>query len=321
MQKSVLALLCLSLLLPHLAFAAASGFKMDPGKVRPWNKGDKDQFPTPLGAVFEKGDKTLIFVGDHHVDPSSTYNLIEAAFLRFAPEIVVVESLAFALGENPKSHLNDYLSKTKEEIWKNPSLGPGTELLAITKKIPVIGGEPTIEEQMTNPFLLGMGFTSEDILNTQILQRLPYRRDQLGFKEPARFFEYAMDLYRIKGSRPDFEKRFAAWYKRRTQKEFDYQKVTKDNSAVNCSKDDTFIQKVACAFNMARDRFLVERMELLLNKYDRVLVVYGTGHFVQEYPALTAAFSKAPDYFGSEPLTGARPYDDLKEIIERQLAN
>jgi hypothetical protein len=275
-----------------LTFAAVH---LDPNEVRPWNKKEKNQFPTPLAAVFKKEDFVFAFVGDHHEDPQATYNFTQSAINKISPQIIVVEGLAFSLGENPNEHLKNYEGKTKEEIWKDPSLGCGTELIAKAHNIPIVGGEPTIEEQMTSPFLLKKGYTPNDIRNVQILQRIIYRRDKLNVSDPEIFFEYAMKLYAVKESKQDFKTHFLSWYKNKSGKNFEYLKITKEESAVNCSLDDTFMQKVACDFNINRDRFLVEKINLLLGKYNRVMVVYGTGHFVQEYPAFLKGFG-APEY-------------------------
>ena len=269
---------------------------LDPNEVRPWNKDEKSQFPTPLAAAFKKGDKTLIFVGDHHVDPEATYKFVEKALDKYSPEIVLVEGLDFNLGENPKRHMNKYISKSKEDVWKDPSLGSGTELLTVARHIPVIGGEPSLEEEIKSSFLLSKGFDAEDIQNVQILQRIPYRRDKLKMTDPDVFFKYAHKLYKVKESNKVFKRNFIAWYKRRAQENFDYAKITKADTEVNCGASDTFLQNVACAINVNRDRALIEHISDLFKTHHRVMVIYGTGHFVQEYPSFTKAFLEPPEY-------------------------
>ncbi len=276
-----------------ISFAAVH---FDSNEVRAWNKNEKDQFPTPLAAVFKKGNTTLAFVGDHHIDPAATYKLVESAINKINPQIIVVEGLPFGLGENPKKDLSLYKGKTKEDVWKDPSLGCGTQLLAVARNIPIVGGEPTLEEQMSSKFLTSKGYTSEDIRNVQILQRIPYRRDKLKMSRPDQFFKYAKKLYQVKEPKESFKTGFKTWYKNKTQKDFDYNKITKDESAVNCGLNDTFLQKIACDFNINRDRFLVERVESLFENHHRVLVVYGAGHFVQEYPAYVKGFGATPYY-------------------------
>jgi len=279
-----------------IASSALATIKFNPDLVRHWNEKDKAQFPTPLIASFRKGDQTLVFVGDHHVEPTKTYHFTDEALKKYSPEIIVVESLEYSAGKNPKVWLDKYTSKQKEEVWKDPSLGSGTELLAISHGIPVIGGEPSIEEEMSSSFILRKGFEPEDIRNVKILQRIPYRRDQLKMTDLKVFFDYAMKLYKAKESSSDFRNSFFTWYKKRTQEDFDYNKITKSTAAVNCKADDTFLQRVACAINVNRDRALVEHIGLLFKTYKRVMVVYGTGHFVQEYPVYLKAFGNEPEY-------------------------
>jgi len=282
-----------------LFFFSTSTFasiKFDPDLVRPWSKTDKVQFPTPLVAVFQKSNKTLIFVGDHHKDPAKTYEFSKKAIEKYLPDIIVIESLEFNKGKNPKHWISKYAGKSKEEVWKDPTLGSGTELLATARHIPIIGGEPSIEDEISSPFLIGKGFDSDDIRNVQILQQTPYRRDQLKISNLDIFFDYALKLYKVKEAKTDFKPKFFSWYRKRTQKEFDYNTISKSDTDVNCATNDTFLQKIACTININRDRALVEHVEILLKSHQRVMVVYGTGHFVQEYPVYLKAFGQEPVY-------------------------
>jgi hypothetical protein len=276
---------------------SAFAITLDPGAVRAWNKDDKKQFPTPLAAVFKKSEKSLIFVGDHHVDQIKTSRYVEFALNKFKPEIVVVENVDFIEGKNPQQWMDKVIHKSKEELLKDRGANRHTALLAFNNKIPVIGGEPSLEEAMKSSFILSQGFDAEDIQNVQVLQRLPYRRDVIKLDKVDDFFDYAIELYGIKDSRENFRTKFFAWYKKRTSKDFSYSNVTKEESAVNCLPTDTHLQKVACAFNINRDRAIVGNVENLFNSYSRIMVVYGTGHFVQQYPAFRKAFEKEPEYF------------------------
>ena len=297
MIRKFILIFTIGFILANSAFAA---IELDPSLVRPWSQKDKSQFPTPLAAAFKKEGVTFIFVGDHHSDPASTFKHVQAAFETYSPEIVVVEGLNYNKGENPQEHMSWYASKTKEEVWKDPSLGCGTELVAVSHNVPVIGGEPSIEEEMDSPFLRSQGFTAEDIRNVQILQRIPFRRDVLKMTDPDIFFQYVMKLYDVKEKLPVFKTAFLSWYKAKSLKTFDYMSITKSDAAVNCGAGDTFFQKVACAFNMNRDRALVEHVGSLLKNHHRILVVYGTGHFVQEYPVYLKAFGAPPEYLKLE---------------------
>lgn len=275
---------------------SAFAIKFDPDAVRAWNKDDKKQFPTPLAATFQKNEKSLIFVGDHHIDQNQTSHYVEFNLNKFKPEIVVVENVDFIEGKNPQRWMDTVIHKSKEELLKDGGANRLTALLAFNKKIPVVGGEPSLDEAMKSPFILSQGFDTEDIRNVQVLQRMPYRRDVLKLDKVDDFFNYAIELYGVKGSRDNFKTKFFSWYKKRTGKEFIYSNVTKEEAAVNCLPADTYLQKVACAFNINRDRAIVGNIENLFKSYDRVMVVYGTGHFVQEYPVFLKAFGKEPEY-------------------------
>lgn len=283
-----------------LSVSAKSVVQFDLDLVRAWNKDDKKQFPTPLIASFKKDSKVLVFVGDHHSDQIQTYQHFETAFEKFNPQIVVIENVDFRRGENPMKWAKTYLNKSKEDLLKEGGIAPNAARFAFQKKIPFIGGEPTIEEQMDSAFLLSKNMSKDDIRNVQVLQRIPYRRDKLNMKNENTFFDYAIKYYRIKESKEVYKASFKKWYKDRAKKDFNYSTFAKEETDVNCSSSDTYLQSVACAFNINRDRVLVENIGKLLQKYDRVLVAYGTGHFVQEYPAFLKAFGREPDYLSLE---------------------
>ena len=272
---------------------------LDPNLVCPWSKQDKDQFPTPLVGIFRLKGLSLIFVGDHHTQQTATFDALEAAFRKYSPRILVVEGVDYADGVNPSIWMNKFISKTKEELLQEGGIGPNAARLAFLNHIPVIGGEPSMAESMTSPFLRHLGFERSDILNVQILQRIPYRRDVLAMKSVEEFFDYALQLYKVPSSKKRFARDFLAWYKNKTGKTFDYGSVSKEETAVNCLPTDTFLQRTACAFNENRDRALVDHIQILVNKYRDVLVAYGTGHFVQEYPAFLPRFWQIPRVFGS----------------------
>lgn len=285
----------LTLLLFSFPILSNATVSLDPSLVRPWNKDEKNLFPTPLGAIFKKESKTLIFVGDHHKDQEKTYKFLEKAFNSTNPEIVVIEGLDFSKGESPKAYVSKYAAKSKEELFNEGGAAPNAAKLAFKNKTPFIGGEPSISQEMNSEFILSQGFTKEDIRNVQVLQRIPYRRDHLKLGEED-FFKYAKKYYKIAEKLAVFKDDFGRWYLKKVGRKFKYIEVSKEEADVNCLPTDTVIQKIACGTNINRDRALVQNIETLLEKYDRVLVVYGTGHFVQEYHALVKAFDGEPKY-------------------------
>ena len=258
---------------------------LNPHLVRPWNQKEKNQYPSPLSAVFKKDRKTLAFVGDRHADPVKTYLYLEKTFNEINPQIIVIEGLEFSKGESPSEYAELYRSKTISELYDDGWAAPLGAKLAMTKKIPFIGGEPARDEEVKHDFILNKGFTEMDIRGFRFLQRMPYRRDVLK--------KDVMPL----------PKSFFAWYEKHAGKKFDYSKIKKVDYDFNCEPDDNYFQKIGCAVNLNRDYMLVSNLNTLFKKYDRILVVYGTGHFVQEYPAFLQYFGE-PKYFKFSEATG-----------------
>ena len=46
---------------------------------------------------------------------------------------------------------------------------------------------------------------------------------------------------------------------------------------------------------MARERHILSIIEMLINRFDRVIVVYGSGHLVKERDALGKLFGLSKD--------------------------
>lgn len=81
-----------------------------------------------------------------------------------------------------------------------------------------------------------------------------------------------------------------SWYKTRTGHE-----LTVDISAEDVApKSDSalFLQKISAAVGDVRDRFTLNVLQKTLNKYKRVAVVYGSGHFVTLRKSLDKAFGR-----------------------------
>jgi hypothetical protein len=81
------------------------------------------------------------------------------------------------------------------------------------------------------------------------------------------------------------EEEFRQWYQCRYGKEYDKKKIERE-------EDRTFVEALVKAHGKIRDANIVGTIATLLEKYDRVLVVYGAGHRMQLDRALEDMLGK-----------------------------
>ena len=91
-------------------------------------------------------------------------------------------------------------------------------------------------------------------------------------------------------------KDFENWYNEKVTKPKHYRDVTGNDTAPDGSVSASYLQRFSNRVGIARDTSLLNRIEKMLNRYDKVLVVYGFSHFLTLEPSLTATFGK-PQFF------------------------
>jgi hypothetical protein len=80
------------------------------------------------------------------------------------------------------------------------------------------------------------------------------------------------------------------------QKPKSFLDVVNDDPAPHGGGDATYVQRISHQVGLARDRVIVKRIEEMMNKYDRVLIVYGGSHYLLQEDALKDALGE-PTFF------------------------
>jgi len=85
---------------------------------------------------------------------------------------------------------------------------------------------------------------------------------------------------------------FVLWYERKMGQSFDPKGVTLNADEPLNSQKATFIQKMAYQIEKVREPAIQDAIMKTINNFDKVMVVYGSGHYPKQKMALEDAFGK-----------------------------
>lgn len=282
-------------------WAAAAPIAADFTRIKKlgWNSYSDEPFESPYIAVFSSSGKRLIFVSADHSDGTDTpmAKTMRLALKRFKPQIVVVEGLTANSSEDREMWREQAL-----EFAKSSRAFPENyyaAYLAHKSGLPFIGGEPSARASLEN--LKPKGFTAEDFLGFLAARNVV---SQNGRKpRTAAEFSEALDGWLMEEARKLGHKKgfsfaaFELWCERRA-------KVGKPANALEgeadlWSKDEPgpgLLKAIDYHHDLFRERVIVEQIEASLNKHDRVMVVYGSGHLVAQREVWKNALGASKDF-------------------------
>jgi len=238
----------------------------------------------------KKGSKHLLYFGSEHTNEigDPLFDEIKQAFVGVNPQIVLVEGM---------EHINDKKERLKEESKKvslEESVEQGENMyalkLAIDAGVDFESPEPRFDLEIQ--MLLDNGYSKKDIFTFYIYRTVhQYKRDhkQKSTREGLREYiaPYIRD-FRISSRWPkeeidDFENELFLNLDINSEKyEMETDPIPREGQKQLATNE------VSRASNKFRDRYMVGRIAEALKKYDRVLIVYGTAHAVQQEPAVRA---------------------------------
>lgn len=206
---------------------------------------------------------------------------------------MILEGFEYSLGFTPKSLLNSYVKSSDKEFykWGEPAY---TAIKAAESGIPFVGGEP--DEIEIKRGVLNAGFTAVDLAMYYFVRQLPqFKRDgSLKSRSIEQIYpEYMKNTYsllKIAGDSPSFEE-FKHWYLKKNKKPFDLKTFDNEETSPQ-EKGQFYTQKIGHAVGMVRDRYVVKLIADMLNKKDRVMIVFGKSHLAQQRRALVSMLGK-----------------------------
>jgi len=260
-----------------------------------------DRFP--YAAHFSKEQKNLHYVAATHWDEKTkewnaeTRKTIEEVFEESKPQIVIIEGLSSARGISPdtyKTYLNKLYSKDGLATAREPDY---VAHLAMQNNIDFIGGEPTAQEELKA--MNDRGYSNKDVMAFYFLQAIPQNKgdgtiNKDNFEQKAEeYFSSKMFDFIPKDERITVAE-FKEWYAQHNDKP--------ERDAFNIQTGDlspednsSYFHKMSFETGVIREKNVDTQIEKSLNDYDRVMVVYGGGHFLESRPIFEKEFGN-PEY-------------------------
>lgn len=273
---------------------AAPALTADPSLLEAWTPEAQGRMPEPpYVARYERDGKALSFLAarHEHVLGSATFLLVEEEIESFRPEVVLIEGLETRHGFSPKFYVDEARVPRSDDRY--PMGEPGfAASLAAARDIPFLGGEPSDEE--VHEAIVGDEFELIDIVYFYVVRQIPqWKRN--GEDEERDFEELstrriATEEKRLRIPVGTFARResFEAWYARRNGRPFDYDEINTQPTAPLDHEGALFTNLLSCRVGEVRDTHIVRQIAALLAHHDRVLVIYGAGHHVQQKRVLEA---------------------------------
>lgn len=265
-----------------------------------------EPFKPPYCVRYVDGDKRLVFLAARHKDKAETIPLTDKLFAaQPGPQVVIVER-------------NDEQVKDAGMIAQYADEGEAEHAMLLAGKTGAAawGGDPKPYEQLS-AFLGLKTFGVRDFEGFYVLRTIAAERDgRLKSYFSTNDFTALVDKV-AKEFQGEFKKApgssdadlfkesdlftidtFTAWYQDKNKKKLDFAALTPEE-VWPAEKPALFSQQVAAGVSRVRDYFLGDRIAAGLNSHDLVLVVYGSGHYVEIARALKTML-------GTEPLLSQR---------------
>ena len=262
---------------------------LDPNLLRPWSAEAKFQCEPPFKVTYKNGKKEFVFVAVSHISgpvvpDQSDLKILEETIETTKPESVVVETVSG--GIMPKVAFEGISKKCFQD--KKFFCGESAYSAMIADKVgaKVLGGEPI--PPVLNDALLKVESNSNLLAYRSTQTVLSFKRQGVPEKEwPKKFLEdlsHNIDLSKSKWSYDEYSK----WLKnhlnlKAKQVEDSWLEPKNDEHA-------TALQRIAYHVDNAREPLIVKNVEQVLNQHNKVMILYGAGHFYKQAPVYEKIF-------------------------------
>jgi len=239
---------------------------------------------------FQKVDKNLYYINARHATKDGlhkpTIETIEKAIEDYKPQLVIIEGVPTAIGVSPAP----YVKFAEKDSVDNFLIGGEPVyalLLAHKNNIPFVGGEPTDIEIFSA--MEKEGYSLKDMMAFYLLRAIPRAWIEKRPMSEEGYFQLFVDEYLGKFFEhvPEHERltlaEFEEWYATHRDKRSnpDYLAVQMGDMAPWDTPTASYFQTLNYRLGMVREEHLDTLIGESMTNYDRVLVVYGDGHFVQ----------------------------------------
>jgi hypothetical protein len=297
---------------PLLACATATTYRADSALLIPWTEEAQRRLPSPpYAARYEHEGKLLTYVASRHEHQSgcATFEVVESVFEALAPEVVIIEGLGRDRGFSPEGY-----SEWAGKMSGDDGAWPGGEAaysasLALARGIPFVGAEPSRLEMRAA--LAESEFDLQDLIYYVTVRQIPqWKRtgEDEGKTFDGLFAEFIAAHAPAYDADPDRFSNLAAfkgWYEEKNGVPFVYQEITTQTCAPIDSEGASYLNRISVHVGVVRDAKITAVIAEMLNRYDRVLVVYGAGHHVQQGRVLEEMLGEPHRILSTPPPAGA----------------
>lgn len=232
----------------------------------------------PYIITYKSGSKTLKYIGEHWTfvalggRTGKGFRLMQKTFTEYNPDLIILEGIS-----NAKILPVTFIDKLKKSWGKD-----STPIAPFT----VIGGEPTdryLWQQASQH-----GYSLEDILGFYLL-RIMWQWKWEGKTQTedqvAEYISWCLQEFGLKDFSFSYQQ-FKNWYQQKTQQNFDVLKLDAFDAAPVASNRFPYMRQLAYCINKLRDSHLDKVITQTINQYDKILIIYGSGHFPTIHQAL-----------------------------------
>lgn len=255
---------------------------------------ERDPSDQPFLATYRSGTKVLGFVAAHHVftDDNSTIASIRRGFSEINPAALIIEGYATDAGANPADVLESIQLRGKPGAGgfdKSEAVFAASQ--AVSRKVPFIGGELSPSAQIDR--LVALGHNRRDALFALHLSILGQSRrsGEMPVGDAAAFTKAFESASRAVAFMTSTELLSEAQFRA------DYNRIIGGDPVNDRTLDTrtnpgtyTSLQRMSADSMRIRDEHLLATIEQQLAKSDRVLVVYGRGHWTTLSATLARRF-------------------------------
>lgn len=263
--------------------ACSTAPRLSEEKVRNWSDELGREYPQEKSVIarYKKNDYELFYLAARHTstvgDP--TMNLVQTLFDQFKFKVLLIESIPFSSGESPAWFLKEAQAGRGEKFIKGGESSLAV-ILADQKGIPFFAGEPDHKDLYLG--LKSKGYSDLDFIGFYLARQIPQwireqepEKDLLKRKTPKFTAHYCrlVSLSRC----PDLLE-IMNWYKEKNGKDLTLSLLNEEVAPYESGT--LFTQRMSADIGKIRDRFTLKIIKQLLQKYKKVAVVYGAGHFL-----------------------------------------
>jgi hypothetical protein len=247
---------------------------------------------------FDNDSKKLWFVAARHSDQenSPTFKTVKKAFDELRPQVIIIEGVEDTGVLSPPEY-SKYVNRMASEHFKKGGEPAYAAWLGIQNNIPYAPSEPT-NLDIARSFEK-KGQTRKDYAYFEIARFLPQWKmtDTIhnwnDYKKEAN--KFAGYEFKNLGIHETFNfEDFLKWCRIQLGHDLNYNAVVDDFSP-QTDRNPTGMNRLSKEVDGSREPHIHEVTVRMLNQYDRVLIVFGSGHLVKHRAALTKLLGNSKD--------------------------